>query len=241
LSSVEQKVEREVARLYQVPFEHSHVAPPIAQLDRTELARRWVSYALGQILGRWAPDESPSKLEGLSDEAFLGRVHDRLFALCSGAETIDAELGGIRRFITRDFFGWHARLYKHRPVVWQIGAGEEAVLVAHDRAIAATVRGILRGMRARLPEGWDRFVDDGILINLAPLREWIPDNALRRRLEMVARDLGEGRYDWSGTRLCRGRARGAIFNPAPSREFAPTQRRRRRLTAASRDARPART
>jgi len=73
------------------------------------------------------------------------------------------------------------------------------VLIAHDRANRDNFVAALRSIRRSLPAVWERHVDDGVAINLAPLRDLIPDRVLRKSLAEIAKSAGRGELGWSQT------------------------------------------
>jgi hypothetical protein len=209
LRDVEARIDRIVAHLYRV---EPSPAPPalINPVDRVELARRWVAHSLRKALG--------TRVARAADPALLHAIRDSL------PDGIERTLGDIEPFLARDFFAWHAGLYQRRPVFWVLND----YIVRHDCAHRANVREMVR----RPPDAWDRFIDDGIAINLAPLRQWVRDARLRTWLEKVRRDLDAGRYNWSATW-------GALNSRSrPTRGDGGAGRRPRRSARAGRGARP---
>jgi hypothetical protein len=223
LRDLEARIDDVVAGMY--GLDPAPTAPPAPDgFDRTELARRWVGFTLRDLLAR--SDEPYARV----DAELARRVRDRL------DEGIDAALGGVERFLLREFVTWHATLYERRPVVWALGSDRGAFLVAHERASASIVRAMLREVGGTIPDCWDRFVDDGIAVNLAPLRPWVRDRRLRAWLEGVGRDLDGGRFAWSETAGARARAR--FSRSATPRARGGAARPPRRSARACRGARP---
>ncbi len=225
LASLERQIDLLVARLYDLsgPEPDPRTDDPF---DRVDLARRWTSFAL-----RASSGESIWRLRPI-DPRLLARVRDAIATLDgpSALEQIEQTLGGLDRFLERDFFAWHVSLYARRPVMWVLGDRQSDWLVANGTATRETVGYVLAELRSRTPRGWDRFVDDGVLVNLAPLRRWVRDRRLGVALEKVARDAGVGRYAWSET------YRRAALTPAPTRGSASSARRSRSPTSACRGA-----
>jgi hypothetical protein len=56
-----------------------------------------------------------------------------------------------------------------------------------------------------MPSGWQRWVDDGIAVNLAPLAEWIADRNLQKSLRTKYEELRDGRLAFSRTSQWMGR------------------------------------
>jgi hypothetical protein len=229
LRELEARIDHVVARMYGVdpaPSPSPSPSPPQAPqangLDRTELARRWVGFTLRGLL-------CESREPYLRVDADLARrLRDRL------GDDVDRALGGIHRFLAREFVPWHSTLYERRPVVWALGNDGADYLIAHDRANASSVRALLRELGATPPDGWDRFVDDGVAINLAPLRAWVRDRRLRGWLEKVGRDLDGGRFAWSET----ARSRARFSRSATPRARGEAARRPRQPARACPGARP---
>jgi hypothetical protein len=67
-------------------------------------------------------------------------------------------------------------------------------LIATNRATAATLSEF-----TKLPPSWNRFVDDGVLVNFAPLHDLMADAQQRRYLKSINEELKAGKYDWSAT------------------------------------------
>jgi hypothetical protein len=168
---------------------------------RAETARRWISFALGLIAKR-----SDNVLE--IQPPLVRHIRDELAAHVgeAGAGQIDAAVGGLGQFLIRDFYPWHLRLYAKRPIYWGFRGAKGAVLVHHERASAETMKRVI----GSVPAGWERFVDDGLPVNLAPLIDSVADPALRAALKPVAEDLSAGKLAWSQTarRLNRGSTGG---------------------------------
>jgi hypothetical protein len=198
----EKKIDRIVAELYGITPDKK---PPTREHERegkVELARRWISYALGIWLGRWGNSK-------VGDIAVLSPLDrglksdlERILAEIAGdmpMSEIIAEVGGLERFFARDFFAWHHRLYRDRPVVWGFSGNENLVAVSSLDADEKVMREAFAKIGQTLPRGWRRWVDDGIRINLAPLRQWIADRKLRESLQEVEADLRHGRLGFSQT------------------------------------------
>ena len=201
----EEKIDRIVAELYGMD-----AGEKPRKMDRehaewkVDLARRWISYALGIWLGRWG-NSKVGEVAALSPldrklEKDLGRILDEL-AGENAARMIIAEVAGLERFFARDFFAWHHRLYRGRPVIWGFSSGEKLVAVSSLDADERLMREAFETIGQALPRGWRRWADDGIRINLAPLRQWIGDRKLRNSLQEVDTDLRHGRLRFSQTSL----------------------------------------
>jgi hypothetical protein len=213
LAHLQKKIDIVVADLYGVEQEPAQTAAA-DQLDRCELARHWVSFALGIWLGRWrsAPAGEFALLSPLDTEL----AHDltRILAKYAGeqaAREIEEAVNGLETFLGRDFPPWHGRLYRGRPVFWGFSHGARAVVVSSLRADRALLSGAFAAIDAHPPDSWQRFTDDGVAINLAPLSAWITDRKLQKSLNLVAEDLHAGRHDFSWTSRwfadCRRKAR----------------------------------
>ena len=142
-------------------------------VERQELARRWISYAVGVVLGRffpgeqgalgrgWLPDEVNVALARLVDPDGVATLEaDHPDDLASNVErALDLIVGedetprlltaagvapntdGLRRYLAKDFFKWHVRLYRKRPVYWllQSPGRSYGVYVFHERITADTL------------------------------------------------------------------------------------------------------
>lgn len=227
LAAVEASVDREAARLYGIePETHRAIEPK--PLDRLDLAWRWMSLATRQVLRAGPLRVRPA------DPVAVDEVRQNLARMCpSACEAIERDVGSLEAFLEGGLFRTHVRRYQRRPTIWQFTGRGRAYLVLHDHAECEAMRFILHETGGRLPDGWDRFVDDGIVVNLAPLHEWVDDPALRTHLRKVLLDLVEGRYGWSSTHsaVTSGRTCGSASAPD----------RRPARKAGSRGARRART
>ncbi|HEY7420354.1 MAG TPA: hypothetical protein VH593_34570, partial [Ktedonobacteraceae bacterium] len=116
-------------------------------LSRQALAARWVSYAVGIVLGRYRPGEAGAlgqgrfaqdvaiKLQALAvpdgisvldpgHEADLVVLVERALALLVGEEQVEpllaAATGGrpLADWLTRDYFKQHVQQYRKRPIYW---------------------------------------------------------------------------------------------------------------------------
>jgi hypothetical protein len=185
LRRAEADVERIVAQRYGLDAEAPDQIP---EFDPTDLARRWLSFSLGIVLR----DACSLKLTRMSVE----RIRDELVQQCGNdaIDDIERHLGGLDTFLTRNFAGWHNLLYKRRPTILSIRSGSSLYLVSHQRATSDVLNEIMP-----TPPGWERWMDDGIRINLAPLHEFMADAQQRRYLRTVNDDLQAGKYDWSET------------------------------------------
>ena len=116
-------------------------------LTHQQLAQRWISYAIGIVLGRFQPgvdgaigrgDVSPQTalalaglvagdgiavLEGTQPDHLIPRIAQVLDALLgpTQAEQVVAEAAAGRPlsdYLMRDFYKWHLQQYRKRPVYW---------------------------------------------------------------------------------------------------------------------------
>ena len=157
LQGSERDIERIVSELYGV-----RVAPRPAvaavRFSREDLARRWVSYAVGVYFGRWPVGAGcprpageggvtpPLQITTAAVETVLA-VSDRH---TGAADAIDDAVGGLDRFLTRYFFAWHVTLYQRRPIYWAFGEGGRLVLVAPQRGQCRPPCGGSDGRRRRV-------------------------------------------------------------------------------------------
>ena len=120
-----------------------------------------------------------------------------------------------------DLAAWQARAYQRRPRVWVFGnRSSKLFAVLHHHATRDIVRWIGRKLGGSIPRGWDRFIDDGIAVNLAPLHPMIADRSLQRASKLIFDELSAGRFDWSQTagamKVCTGRPVVPRGRQAPS-------------------------
>jgi hypothetical protein len=237
LIQIEHQINDVVAEMYGVAATATATAtanaPAPIEPDGVDLARRRVSYAIGRAVGRWG-GEALSEIVQLAPAS--RRLTERVraeMAVLGGGDLVDEaeqQLNGLRRFIERDFYAWHVVLYGRRPVYWAFGDEDRALMLPQHCADVANVGTIFRRLRATLPAGWSRHVDDGVAVNLAPLGEWVADRALQKALRSVALEVACGRLEWSET--ARGLSPGLTVGSAR----VPSARSRRGHSVACRAA-----
>ncbi|HET6250225.1 MAG TPA: N-6 DNA methylase [Tepidisphaeraceae bacterium] len=184
LRKIEQEIDAVVCGVYSLRCEP---APPAAEpaADRSELARRWVSFAVGRLLGRWNAAESTPVLQ--IDPA-APRVLARLREILGNhagerpAREIQMQIGGIDRFLANEFYPWHVRIYRRRPPYWALRLSGSVHLILHDAATRENLLPMFTSAGERLPDQWERNIDGGIQPALARLREWVADRALAKAL-----------------------------------------------------------
>jgi hypothetical protein len=150
--------------------------PAEAGLTRAELARRWVAYAVGIVLGRFAPGaaqaygrgrcgpEQAAQLRALALPEGIGLIApghpcdlcarvEQALALLLGPdapEALEAASGGrpLARYLARGFFREHLRLHRHRPVYWLLQSPRRSLslLVFHERLHAGSLA-LIQGPR----------------------------------------------------------------------------------------------
>lgn len=188
LAEVEREIDEEMYRLYGISAEdraaiEAELAEPTVEgaepaeaedgaPGRRELAERWISYAVGVVLGRFTPGEAGAigrgefseetaaglaKLvdpdgaatldEGHPDdlaakveyalELMVGEEEAAPLLEAAGADGRD----GLRRYLARDFFKRHVRLYRKRPVYWllQPPGKSYGIYLFHERATRDTL------------------------------------------------------------------------------------------------------
>jgi hypothetical protein len=187
LAILERKIDQEVHRLYGLEDSAEGDGRAAEPLDPRDLARRWVSFGLRRVLARggWIGRHEAAEL-----------VYQELCSLAghSSARHIVSAVDGIGRFLEADFFDWHTKLYHGRPTLWLLGDGDHASFILHDHATADCIERAIGGDC----HGWDRFVDDGVQVNLAPLWKHVPHRGMQKRLKSVMVDMESGRMQWSG-------------------------------------------
>jgi N-6 DNA Methylase len=172
-----------------------------------ELARRWVSFAIGRLLGRWGCERELETIHLDSPVAnIVDRIRSELSITVGASEASEIEhcVDGIEAFLSGGFYPWHVKLYRARPVYLVMNDR----LMLHDFATADLI-----GKTIDVPRGWERCVDDGIQLNMTPLSRWVRDRTLSKTFQKIETDLNAGRYDWSSTARTR-------LTPALNRECA---------------------
>jgi hypothetical protein len=190
LARIERQIDVAVSGIYGFAPEPDESATSPCP-DRTDLARRWISYAIGLLLGRWdgAPPGRLLQLDpidaGVADEVrniLITRAGER-----PAGEIVPA-VGGIGRFLAGEFYRWHVRLYRQRPPYWGLRSRGKSFLLAHDSAEWEALAPIIRPEGISFPHGWRRHIDGGIQPGLAPLRAIVADPALKKVLDQFAGD-----------------------------------------------------
>jgi hypothetical protein len=222
LAEIEVGIDEEVYRLYDISDDdraaiESELAEPVEEdgdgaperedetieaPGREELAQRWISYAVGVVLGRFSPGEEnvlgrsyfsediASRLRSLADpdgvttldeghpddlaakvEAALDLMvgEDETVRLLDAAGVDTRSVGdGLRRYLERDFFKQHVRLYRKRPVYWLLQSPGKSygVYAFHERITRDTLYlisgnrylgGKINGVRAMTSELSERM------------------------------------------------------------------------------------
>jgi N-6 DNA Methylase len=222
IDNAQERVDAIVTELYGVGSgRHPDESGPCSG-TKEELARKWISYALGVWFGRWG-GAALGEVAVLSPlDAGLRRDLRRILADCAGefaALEIEAAVGGLDRFLGGEFLAWHGRQYRGRPVYWGF-RGETKMVCVYSLAVdSRIIRSAFGLIGEAIPDGWSRWPDDGTVINLAPLAAWIGDRKLRKYLTELARELEQGRYGFSETsRWMAGRvSRGLSVECVPVR------------------------
>jgi len=223
IADAQRSVDRIVAELYGIENgEKRGTKPRGHEGTKEELAKCWISYALGLWFGRWS-ESATGNIAILSPlDSTFGRDLRRILAERAGdsaADEIESAVGGIDRFLARDFLPWHNRQYRSRPVFWGFSGGGRTVAVLSLTADRQVMRTAFAVIGQTLPGGWRRWPDDGTVINLAPLAPWIADRKLRAYLAELAEELGQARYGFSqtGKWMTRTVSRGSSVESAPVR------------------------
>jgi len=200
IEKAEQSINGIVGELYGMKQKAIEVKASGEKME--ELARRWTSYALGIWLGRWG--QSP-----MSDIALLSPLDGTLrcdllqiLSECAGenaAAEIVETVGGLDRFLGRDFLPWHNLLYRGRPVFWGFAAAGKTVAVCGLSAGLKVMRRAFREIGLTIPRAWRPRGEDGVRINLAPLSPWIADRKLRESIGEVRAELERGQFGFSET------------------------------------------
>jgi hypothetical protein len=177
LSEIEASIDKTVSDLYGIKSEF--IGERRESIDLDELEKRRISYALGCYLGRWG---NPKRRDWVCLWP-LDRGLEEFIRGLTGELTIDLE-----KFLSRDFSGWHNRLYHGRPVFWVMSGGGRIVVTDGSDANEEIVGGMLASVGGRLPAAWRRMRDEPIHLNLAPLAEWMADGKLRASLIELARE-----------------------------------------------------
>jgi hypothetical protein len=199
LSHIQQNIDVIVCELYGIKNDDPHTdeQPPV---DWIELARRWISFGVGTVLGRWNGNDPGRILQLIPpDPRVVADLREILHARIGEAATVEIEshLGGIGLFLAKDFYPRHVRQYRRRPPYWALGSSDRLYLVSHDFLTPATLKPILQNLGAEMPRDWERCIDDGVAVGLSSLRAWVPDPALNRVLQKVAADVNDGRIPWA--------------------------------------------
>jgi hypothetical protein len=204
LSQLEAAIDQMVADAYGVEFRQTAHLPP--KLDPQDLARRWISYALGIHLGRW-PGKAALRSEPLVLSPLSPKLRDTIREILTehtgdptAAAQIESTAGGLDRFFAREFSSWHTRLYRGKPVFWTFGNSACLTAIHAPFATPDLMNAALKPHGATLPPAWNREIDDGIAINLAPLADHVADPKLATALRKIHQDVATGRYAFAKTK-----------------------------------------
>ncbi len=227
LAEVEAEIDEEVYRLYGISDEdraaiEAELAEPTAAEDgsdgssgnnerevdglvaRQELARRWISYAVGVVLGRFSPGEQGAlgqcrfpdevnealaefvdadgvaTLEANHPDDLASKVERALELIIGEDETprlleaagVASNTDGLRRYLAKDFFNWHVRLYRKRPIYWllQSPGRSYGLYVFHERITEDTLF-LLQGNRylgGKINAARDRISELSERVSTAP-------------------------------------------------------------------------
>jgi N-6 DNA Methylase len=221
----QRNVDRIIAELY--GMNDDPTGGDIDDAKPAQLSRRWISYAVGVWLGRWG--DRP-----MGDLAILSPLDEKLqsdlryiLAQAAGenaAAEIESAAGGLKRFLETEFLTWHARLYRGRPVIWGFIGNGRTVAISCLMANARSMRSAFAAIGQKLPDGWDRWRDDGVAINLAPLAQWVADRKLRLELAEFNETMMQGRLEYSAT--AKWMARRPSLSPGSICGSVPPRRRK---------------
>jgi hypothetical protein len=183
IAKAEQRINKIVAELYGV--KHKLGKPRPQAVEKEELAKCWISYALGLWLGRWG-DSSHGDIAVLSplDET-LRRDLEEILCDRAGEKAaleISAAVGGLDRFLSRGFLSWHNTLYHNRPVFWGFTANGKTVAVHGPFAERSTLRRAFSQIGEPFPVAFSASIDAGVRANLAPLMRMIADSKLQKSI-----------------------------------------------------------
>jgi hypothetical protein len=223
IDSAQRSVDRIVAELYGI--ENGEKRRTKSQRyggTKDELAKNWISFALGLWLGRWGKSAMGNVAILSPLDSTLRRDLRRTLADRAGEAAtaeIESAVGGMDRFLAGEFLPWHNRQYRGRPVIWGFHGDDKTVAVLSLEADRQIMRKAFAAIGQALPDGWRRWPDDGTVINLAPLATWIADRKLQAYLVELAGELGRGRYGFSQTSkwMTRAVSRGSSVECAPVR------------------------
>ncbi len=134
LTQIQRLVDKEIYRLYllekadQKLVERQTTPDFVAgNITRQQLARRWISYAVGMALGRFGP-QAQDLLCPVEETIHCGlarKVHVHLEGLFGPEEArkiiqLACPTQSLGQYLNREFFEEHFRLYRQRPVYWLI-------------------------------------------------------------------------------------------------------------------------
>ncbi len=182
LSEIQIDVDRLVALAYGMDCPAGQRFAPTTD-HSTDLAFRWLSYALGTWLGRWGgkPRGDVAILSPL-DARFASEIRQILAEHVGGksAKNLEAAVKGLERFFARDFLPWHHRLYRGRPVFWGFSGNDRVEVISSLWAEPALLRSICRRLGASPPKDFLADSDEPISARLAPLAPILFDKSLVR-------------------------------------------------------------
>ncbi len=127
-------------------------------------------------------DQTVAEMYGLPDD----RTVRPLPRFQPASQTVEAlNLDGpvqLPAEIAIDFDAKHVRRFKRRPRIWIFtdAAKTKFFAVRHEQATRDVVRWIARQVGESIPRDWDRFIDDGIAVNIAPLAPILLNRQLKK-------------------------------------------------------------
>jgi hypothetical protein len=198
LQSIEHQIEHAVRALYGLdnPGSADEMSTPVPY-DDLDLARRWISFAIGQIVSRWEPHAAPIAHDVipsliLPDDIRLVRDRMREYVGDMATKQIEQRVGGLENWLTGEFAVWHSRLYKSRPPYWILAGPLKIGLIFFADADSAQLEAFFSRLGLAGPIPRLGPIDDGIALNLCRLSDHLRDGNLRRRLKILATELSQG-------------------------------------------------
>jgi hypothetical protein len=193
LRSVECRIEQAVRGLYALDGPAPAMPESLPALEEVEVARRWISFAIGQLIGRWVAPTGTIEHPSRTSLVFPDDVTVVRRQLIDGAGEVSAArieqcVGGLENWLLGDFAVWHSQLYKSRPPYWILaGAGKTGLIFFAD-ATREALQELFTRLALSAPVPSVGPVDDGIARNLCRLSDHLRDASLRRRLKIMAAD-----------------------------------------------------
>ena len=144
----EEKINRHFADLYQIgaPVEVENKALSIAPPEPEKAVKELASYFVGLLFGRYSEDHfhaksvsfcSPCKIASAFSEFLKERFGETAVSFAASFLGKGTAEKGLETYFEKKFFAEHCKLYRKRPIYWQIKSGEKEFVYYHGEVSKA--------------------------------------------------------------------------------------------------------